>query len=125
MSYANQNKREYLMATVSEETKKRVGLMTDEDIEYEINLGHRSHFQRESFAWLQTVKSQREKLAKESREVPNPAPNPSSTSTQKITNEKQTTWQDKTLYYIAVGVIIFMLGVFLVYLIRKHLGIPL
>ena len=61
------------MATVSEETKKRIESMTDEEIEFEINLGRRSHFQRESFAWLQTVKSQRDKLAQKTRDEENDA----------------------------------------------------
>ena len=42
----------------------------------------------------------------------------------KITAEKKN-WQRSPLYYIAVGVIIFMLGAFLVYLIKKHFGVPL
>ena len=57
-------------------------------------------------------------------EEPNPTPTPTSTSTHKISAEKKN-WQHSPLYYIAVGVIIFILGAFLVYLIKYHFGIPL
>ena len=63
---------------------------------------------------------QRRKLSK----VPNPTPEPTSTSAHEITAEKKN-WQHSPLYYIAVGVIIFILGVFLAYLVKKHFGIPL
>jgi len=63
-------------------------------------------------------------LENESSEVPNPTPEPTTASAHKITAEKKN-WQHSPLYYIAVGVIIFILGAFLVYLIKKHFGIPL
>jgi hypothetical protein len=59
-----------------------------------------------------------------SSEVPNPTPEPTNTSSHKITAVKKN-WQHSPLYYIAVGVIIFILGAFLVYLIKMNVGIPL
>jgi len=56
--------------------------------------------------------------------TPTPTPTPTSTSAHKITAEKKN-WQHSPLYYIAVGVIIFILGAFLAHLIKKHFGIPL
>jgi hypothetical protein len=56
----------------------------------------------------------------DSSKVPNPASNPSA----HITNNEYN-WQNKTLYYIAVGVIIAVLAVFIIYLIKTHLGISL
>jgi len=55
-----------------------------------------------------------------STEVPYPASGPPANPTNKEHN-----WQNKTLYYIAVGVIIALLATFIVYLIRNHLGVPL
>jgi hypothetical protein len=52
--------------------------------------------------------------------IPSTAGNPTADIPNNVNN-----WQNKTLYYIAVGVIIAVLAVFVIYLIRKHLGIPL
>lgn len=57
---------------------------------------------------------------RKSSEVPNPAPNP---STDQTNNEHN--WQSKILIYIAVGVVIVVLGAFAIHLIKKHCGIPL
>jgi hypothetical protein len=111
------------MATVSEETKKRVELMTDEDIDYEINLGRRSHFQRESLAWLQTVKSQREKLAKESREVPNTATTP--TDEEKPSGTEKKEWYQRPIGIIGLTVFAGVIIALAIHLIKKHFGIPL
>lgn len=51
-------------------------------------------------------------------------PNPTTTPTTDITNSENN-WQNKTLYYIAVGVIIAVLATFIIYLIKKHFGVPL
>lgn len=56
----------------------------------------------------------------ESTKVPNPTTDPPAD----ITNNEQN-WQNKTLYYIAVGVTIAVLAAFIIYLMRKNLGIPL
>lgn len=63
-------------------------------------------------------------IKEESYEIPNLAPNPTSTGPEKSPAEIKN-WQSSPFYYTAVGVIIFMLGMFLVYLMRKHLGISL
>jgi hypothetical protein len=51
-------------------------------------------------------------------------PNPTTSPATNVTN-KEHNWQNKTLYYIAVGVIIALLAVFIIYLIKQQLGIPL
>lgn len=50
---------------ITEEKKKRIESLSDEEMNYEINLGRRSHFQREAFAYLQTCYQQRNKEAEE------------------------------------------------------------
>ena len=44
---------------ITDEKKNRIESLTDEEMSYEINLGRRSRFQRESFAYLQTCYQQR------------------------------------------------------------------
>ena len=57
---------------------------------------------------------------RKSSEVPNPTPTPPADQTN---NEFD--WQRKILIYIAVGVIIVILGAFAIHLIKKHFGIPI
>jgi len=39
---------------ITDKKKKRIESLTTEEMLYEINLGHRSRFQRENFAYLKT-----------------------------------------------------------------------
>lgn len=56
--------------------------------------------------------------------IPNSAKNKSTNQSNNVPT-KEKNWQNKILLYIAVGVIIVILGAFSLYLIRKHLGIPI
>src|ERR1039457_4291711 len=49
----------YEKKMITDEKKNRIESLTDEEMSYEINLGRRSRFQRESFAYLQTCYQQR------------------------------------------------------------------
>jgi hypothetical protein len=51
---------------------------------------------------------------------PNATPSPPA---QISSNENN--WQNKTLYYVAIGVVIAVLAAFAIHLIKKHFGIPL
>ncbi len=53
---------------ITDEKKKRIESLSDEEMSYEINLGRRSRFQRESFAYLQTC-YQKRKNEKEEHEA--------------------------------------------------------
>jgi hypothetical protein len=76
-----------------------------------------------NFKKMLSIAKQRQyefELESESSKVPNPTTDPPAD----ITNSEHN-WQNKTLYYIAVGVIITVLATFIIYLIKKHFGIPL
>ena len=43
------------MSEVSEETKQQIQSLATEQLAYEVNLGHKSHYQEAKFVFLQTV----------------------------------------------------------------------
>ena len=50
---------------ITDEKKKRIESLSEDEMAYEINLGCRSRFQREAFAYLQTCYQQRNKETEE------------------------------------------------------------
>ena len=104
---------------ISNDKKKQIESLSTDEMLFEINLGRKSRFQREKFAYLKTCYQKRieEKVLKQQTKE-NHTPNPTSESTQPIHKPRKI-----SLYKIAEGVIVFILGVFAIYLIGKYLGI--
>lgn len=91
---------------ISDDKKKRIESLSSDEMLYEINLGRRSRFQREKFAYLQTCYQKRideEKLKKLLSQ------NQSTNKTTDIANEKHYP-RESTLKKIAIGVVIVVLG---------------
>ncbi len=61
---------------LTDEKKKRIEALTTEEMLYEINLGHRSHFQREKFAYLKTCYELRKSKNESATEIKNIGTNP-------------------------------------------------
>lgn len=78
----------------------------------------------EKKGWVDSPEKFRETLWQKLREIPNPAPEPPTDRTTKETTTEKN-WQNKILIYIAVGVIIVVLGAISIHLIKRHFGIPL
>jgi hypothetical protein len=59
---------------LSEETKSRIRSLTTREMEEELILGRRSHFQREKFSYLQSV--YKDRVSEDSSKIPHPTSNP-------------------------------------------------
>lgn len=99
---------------LSDDQKRKIEALSTQEMAYEVDLGHKSRFQREKFAYLKTAYSNR--VAK----IPNPAPEPSTTKENEAHD-----WYKKPLGIIAISVISFVIGSMVIYLFRHELGIPL
>lgn len=102
---------------ISEEKKKRIENLPFDEMAYEVNLGSRSRFQREAFAYLKTCYESR---LREINAIPDATPEPTANSTDQIHY-----WYQKPIGIIGIGVVIVIIGAISVYLIRFHIGIPL
>jgi hypothetical protein len=102
---------------LSEEKKRHIESLPLQEMAYEINLGNRSRFQREKFAYL---KSCYESRLREINSIQDTTPEPTANSTDQIHY-----WYQKPIGLIGIGVAIVIIGAISVYLIRSHIGIPL
>lgn len=106
---------------LSDENKRRIESLSFDEMAYEINLGSRSRFQREKFAYL---KSCYESKLTEINSIPNAARNP---ATQVPTNSDK---QKPNILNIPIGYVWLTaigtaLGAIILYLIKTHFGISL
>lgn len=121
---------------ITDEKKKRIESLSTEEMLYEINLGHRSHFQREKFAYLQTCYQLR--LAEEEKQLASKQSMANSNTSDKTNNlhntsiilpgksiEKVDKWHETFLGKIAVGVIIFILSCCVVWVVNHYLNLNL
>jgi hypothetical protein len=98
---------------MTDEKKRRIESLSEKEMAYEINLGRRSRFQREAFAYLQTCYEQRMKLTF-----------PEKTS-EPPTNPNNDQWYQKPIGIIWLAAIAAVLATLIIFLIKKHIGIPL
>jgi hypothetical protein len=121
---------------ITDEKKKRIESLSTEEMLYEINLGHRSHFQREKFAYLQTCYQLR--LAEEEKQLASKQSMANSNTSDKTNNLHNTSiilpgksikkvdkWHETFLGKIAVGVIIFILSCCVVWVVNHYLNLNL
>ncbi len=93
------------MAKLSDQKKEQIASLPVEEMAYEINLGRRSRFQREKFAYLQTcyqkrIEEEKSKNILEAENHPNNA--------KDVINEKQQQKESKLVWFArSVAVIIF------------------
>lgn len=93
---------------INDDTKQRIEGLSIDEMAYEINLGHRSRFQRDNFTYLKT---QYEARLRNQNTEPSPTISPS--------------WHSTPLGQIAIGVIVIVLGAVVIYLVSQHLDIQL
>jgi len=121
---------------ITDEKKKRIESLSTDEMLYEINLGHRSHFQREKFAYLQTCYQLR--LAKEEKQLASKQSMANPKTSEKPNNPHNTSivipgksiengdkWHETVLGKIAIGVIIFIISWCVVWVINHYLNLNL
>lgn len=111
---------------LSEEKKRRIESLSLEEMAYEINLGSRSRFQREKFAYL---KSCYESRLREINAVQNSAANLTTNieqnSSQKPNKPNKPNLLNSPIGYLWITAIAAVLAAIMLYLIKTHLGIVL
>ena len=126
---------------LTEEKKARIKALTTEEMLYEINLGRKSHFQREKFAYLQTCYQQRVEEERRKQGVQNakieslfektvypsspPTPHPATESAYKEPDDIHNPRFRISPLRIAEGVIVGLLVVCIVYLVYHYLDLNL
>lgn len=108
---------------LSEEKKRRIESLSLEEMAYEINLGSRSRFQREKFAYL---KSCYESRLREINAVQNSAAN-LTTNIEQNSSQKpnKPNLLNSPIGYLWITAIAAVLAAIMLYLIKTHLGIVL
>jgi len=109
---------------LTDEKKKRIESLTPEEMLYEINLGPRSRFQGDKFAYLKTCYELRISNAQIAANKTIDETNAHQNRDKKIFS-KPITWYDKILVKIAVGVIIVILSLAVVWIINHYLNLGL
>lgn len=108
---------------LSDENKRRIENLSLDEMAYEINLGSRSRFQREKFAYL---KSCYESRLMEINSVPNSATNPTTDIAQNSSkNPNKTNLLNSPIGYLWITAIATVLAAIMLYLIKTHIGILL
>jgi hypothetical protein len=105
---------------LTEKKKARIRALSLEEMEHEINLGRKSRFQREAFAYLQTCYMVR-RNGPISLAQPDRTPQPATYQTE----DKHDPGFRVSPLRIAEGVLIIVLGACILYLVSLHLGISL
>ncbi len=108
---------------ISEEKKKRIENLPFDEMAYEVNLGNCSRFQRESFAYLKTCYESR---LREINSVPNSAANPSDQAPVKGGEQiNKSNLLMSPIGYVWLTAIGGVLTGIIIFIINKHLGVPL
>lgn len=115
----------------SEAKKSRIKALTTEEMRYEINKGHRSRFQRDSFDYLKTCyhervdKEQYEKQLKIAKAVSSEIPQPATESAPTKSDKKHNPRFRISLKGIVEGVIIVILAACIIWLINHFFYLDL
>jgi len=111
---------------ITDEKKIQIESLPTEEMLYEINLGRRSRFQREKFAYLQTCyksRIEKEKLKQsKSKVIENPT-KPSADLKARQGSDKPHKIIKVSLFRVAEGVVVVILGAFALYLLGKFFGV--
>ncbi|MBP7766637.1 MAG: hypothetical protein KA113_15730 [Syntrophaceae bacterium] len=120
---------------ITDENKKRIESLSTEEMLYEINLGRRSRFQRDKFAYLQTcyqlrLEEEKQLASKQSMANPKTSKKPNNPHNTSIvisgkSIEKGDKWHETVLGKIAIGVIIFIISWCVVWVINHYLNLNL
>lgn len=109
------------MVELSNEKKKKIEALQSEEMAYEINLGRRSRFQREKFAYLQTCYQKRTEEEKLKNLI---SQNQSANKTPDISNEKHYP-RESLIKKIAIGVVIIVLGSMTLWVLNHYFNLGL
>lgn len=121
---------------LTDETKNRIESLSTEEMLYEINLGRRSHFQKEKYAYLQTCYQIR--LSEKEKQLAGEQSIANAKTSAKLYEPHNTTiifpsepinktdkWHKTVLGKIAVGVIILILSCCVVWVVNHYLNLNL
>ncbi len=108
---------------LTDEKKKRIEALTTEEMLYEINLGHRSRFQRENFVYLKTCYELRKSKNESATEIKNIGTSPpAGIANDEYNQPGKSEWNLKKFAFL-VTVAVF--AVIIIWVLNHYFGLGL